>query len=173
MRTAILVIVAVTMACIPRAVFPVSDRESLIPNDWTGNMELDAEVLRAMQVAANDYFPPQPPWAWLFEDEVDRCLWSQNSLEYDVIVTRNVIFVRLSVEPSLCGMVSAISDNGARYAIRRADGRIVRRLMWFEPDDPEPWDAQSPDPPPPPAPTLPPATASPVPISREMRPPPL
>jgi hypothetical protein len=87
--------------------------------------ELDGVTLRAITVAANDYNPPG--------SQTRDCWHTQEAQEYRVIRRGDIIFVRISANPSYCEMNVMLIDNGLRYAIS-LDGRILRRLGAGEPD---------------------------------------
>jgi hypothetical protein len=89
--------------------------------------ELDGVVLRAIMIAANDYRPPG--------DKDQPCWDRQEAHQYRVIRQGNVIFVDISEDLEFCGLKYVSVDSGAKYAIS-TDGRIMRRIMGAEPEEP-------------------------------------
>ncbi|QRK10956.1 hypothetical protein JQX13_13325 [Archangium violaceum] len=100
-----------------------------------GTLELDGTVLRAIQIAADDFLPPgakNPP-----------CWATQAAHTYRVIRQDDIVFVRIDEDPERCGQQVMALDSGAQYAIS-SDGRILRRLFDGQPESPpspEPPDA--------------------------------
>ncbi len=90
-----------------------------------GGFELDGRVLRALQLAADDFLPPggkgTPCWA------------RQEAHSYRVVRQGDVLFVRIDENPVACGRELPALHSGARYAIS-LDGRILKRLLDGEPD---------------------------------------
>jgi hypothetical protein len=82
--------------------------------------ELDGVTLRALSIAANDFFPQ--------EDNPTRCEDRQESHVYRVIRQGDVFFVRIDQSPAHCGQTHGALDAGAKYAIHR-NGRILRRVF--------------------------------------------
>jgi hypothetical protein len=82
--------------------------------------ELDGVLLRALQVAANEYTPPH--------DGERQCWETPEALYYRFVRQGDVIFVEASEDPAACGDKWLALDSGAAYAIS-SDGRIFRRLL--------------------------------------------
>jgi hypothetical protein len=87
--------------------------------------ELDGAVLRAVQIAANDFIPPgteNPP-----------CWATQVAHKYRVIRQGDIIFIRIDEDPARCGRQVMALHSGVQYAIS-PDGRILRRLLDGQPE---------------------------------------
>jgi hypothetical protein len=89
--------------------------------------ELDGETLRALSIAANDFLPShiQDPACWN----------KQEAQFYRVIRQGDIFFVSIRENPAHCGLSSPALDSGAKYAIS-ADGRILRRVLDGQPEEP-------------------------------------
>lgn len=86
---------------------------------------IDGPSLRALEVAANDYFPAGgAPRACIDTPEAHR---------FYAVRSGDVIYVAILQDPAHCGRAYPSLDAGARYAIS-ADGRLLRRLLAGEPD---------------------------------------
>ena len=107
-----------------------------------GVTELDGRVLRAIQLAADDFLPPGDPHA--------PCWATQEAHTYRVIRQGDIVFIRLDEDPARCGRKIAALHSGAQYAIG-LDGRILRRLIDGQPQAP----LQVGPPPPPESPGVP------------------
>lgn len=128
MRLAVLA--TILLACHPR-IGPPAPSNITFPRE-PEDTRLDHATLRALQVATDDFLPPR---LWFSGTEIDRCIWSPRSLDYYVTSEADIIYVRLQINPRHCGVLRSITDAGARYAIRRSDAEILRRLFDGEPDD--------------------------------------
>ncbi|PTL75499.1 hypothetical protein DAT35_54545 [Vitiosangium sp. GDMCC 1.1324] len=96
--------------------------------------ELDGTVLRAIQIAADDFLPPSaknPP-----------CWETQAAHTYRIIRQGDIIFVRIDEDPARCGREVMALHSGAQYAIG-SDGRILRRV--FDGQPVEPFTPEAPD----------------------------
>jgi hypothetical protein len=78
----------------------------------------------------------------LASDKERSCGNRQEAQRYRVIRQGNIIFVRIDEDTAFCGGGYLSLDSGAKYAIS-TDGRILRRLVDGEPE--EPFTAQAPD----------------------------
>lgn len=121
----------------PHPVSVGNDRSIIFPNFFEHSptkvgseqqaYELDGTLLRAIRIAADDFLPPggddQPCW--------DR----QEAHRYRVIRQGDIIFVRITEDVDYCGLSYVSVDSGAKYAIS-TDGRILRRLVGAEPENP-------------------------------------
>lgn len=88
--------------------------------------ELDGVTLRALAIAANDFLPPT--------DKRLPCEYRQEAHHYRIIRQGNIIFIYILPDDEYCGLLPAM-DGGARYAIS-TDGRILRRVIDGQPEDP-------------------------------------
>ncbi|MFP2929822.1 hypothetical protein ACLESO_32445 [Pyxidicoccus sp. 3LG] len=86
---------------------------------------IDGPTLRALQVAADDFFPAS--------STPQACIDTPEAHRYYAVRHGEVIYVAILQEPSHCGRAHPSLDAGARYAIG-VDGRILRRLLDGEPD---------------------------------------
>lgn len=89
--------------------------------------DMDGETLRAINVAAADFIPP--------ESKERPCWETREAHRYRVIRQGELIFVRISLDHDYCTMGFGMLDYGVTYAIS-TDGRILRRLYPGEPEDP-------------------------------------
>lgn len=86
---------------------------------------IDGPALRALKVAADDFFPAWgPPRA---------CIDTPEAYRYYSVRRGEIIYVAILLDPSYCGRAFPPLDSGARYAIG-IDGRILRRLLDGEAD---------------------------------------
>ncbi|NMO18008.1 hypothetical protein HPC49_14820 [Pyxidicoccus fallax] len=86
---------------------------------------IDGLTLRALQVAAEDFFPSQgAPRA---------CIDTREAHRFYAVRSGEVIYVAILQDPAHCGRAYPSLDAGARYAIS-VDGRILRRLLAGEPE---------------------------------------
>lgn len=85
---------------------------------------IDGPTLRALQVAASDFFPAWgPPRA---------CIDTPEAHKYYAVRRGEIIYVAILQNPGYCGRAYSSLDSGVRYAIS-VDGRILRRLLDGEP----------------------------------------
>ncbi len=89
--------------------------------------ELDGVTLRAIMIAANNFIPPS--------SSVRSCPDRQESHRYRVVRQGNIVFVYIHEDPAACGESYLALDSGAKYAIS-ADGRILRRVLDGQPEEP-------------------------------------
>ncbi|MGE6756834.1 hypothetical protein ACQKGO_02375 [Corallococcus interemptor] len=88
---------------------------------------LDGHLLRAVQVAVEDFFPKQSK---------DTPCWGQpEAYRYRVIHQGDIFFILIHEAPEACGSAFVGVDTGARYAVS-LDGRILRRSVGAEPEAP-------------------------------------
>jgi hypothetical protein len=99
-----------------------------------GSFELDGKVLRAIQLAADDFLPPSR--------ENAPCWATQAAHTYRVLRQGEVLFVRINENPSACGRELPALHSGAQYAIS-LDGRILKRQLDGESDGMAPGDPAS------------------------------
>jgi len=125
------------MGCVQRSAHPIDEDPSIVfPSFYEQApvrvgvekeiFELDGKALRAIQLAANDFLPPDaknPP-----------CWATQEAHTYRVLRQGELLFVRIDEDPSSCGREIPALHSGAQYAIS-LDGRILRRLVDGQPDD--------------------------------------
>lgn len=86
---------------------------------------IDGPTLRALQVAADDFFP-----SWGLPR---ACIDTPEAHRYYAIRRGEIIYVAILQDPGYCGRAYSSLDSGVRYAIS-VDGRILRRLLDGEPD---------------------------------------
>lgn len=86
---------------------------------------IDGPTLRALQVAANDFFPAWGP--------LRACIDTPEAHKYYAVRRGEVIYVAILQDPGYCGRAHSSLDSGVRYAIS-VDGRILRRLLDGEPE---------------------------------------
>jgi hypothetical protein len=87
--------------------------------------ELDGVMLRALKVAAEDFFPPT--------SEERPCWQKPEAHLYRVIRQADIIFVLIGPDPSACRRKFLMFDSDVKYAIS-LDGRILRRGFDGEPE---------------------------------------
>ncbi|RKG84668.1 hypothetical protein [Corallococcus terminator] len=88
-------------------------------------VELSGTVLRAVELAADDFLGPQ---------NVDTpCTDRRESHRYRVIQRQGVLFIRIDEDPQACGLAVPGLHSGAQYAVG-SDGTLLRRLRDGEPD---------------------------------------
>jgi hypothetical protein len=86
---------------------------------------IDGPTLRALKVAADDFFPAWgPPRACIDTPEAHRYYAARHG---------EIIYVAILQDPGYCGRTYSSLDSGGRYAIS-VDGRILRRLLGDEPE---------------------------------------
>ncbi|RKG84264.1 hypothetical protein D7W82_22785 [Corallococcus sp. CA049B] len=86
---------------------------------------LDGNLLRAVQVAMEDFFPKQSK---------DTPCWGRpEAYRYRVIRQGDVFFILIHEASDACGNTFIGVDTGARYAVS-LDGRILRRSVGAEPE---------------------------------------
>ncbi|WP_224364879.1 hypothetical protein [Hyalangium versicolor] len=93
---------------------------------------MDGATLRALQVAAEDFFPPS--------DKPLPCAQTQAAHDFEVVHEGDIIFVRISENPRHCGEKYYGLDGAVRYAISK-EGRILRRVFDGEPEGTDSPDA--------------------------------
>ncbi len=85
-----------------------------------GVFALEGVVLRAIQIAADDFLPP---------DRAKQACWDrQDAHRYQVIRRERIIFVRIDEDLEACGLRYVSLDTGVTYAISE-EGRILRRVF--------------------------------------------
>lgn len=104
---------------------PLYDRLPIVVGEQDGLYDLDGEMLRAINVAANDFIHPK--------SKPRECWERPEAHRYRVTRRGDTIFVGISVDPAYCKGLMPM-DYGVRYAIA-ADGQILRRLYAGEPED--------------------------------------
>ncbi|RKH77679.1 hypothetical protein D7X99_30735 [Corallococcus sp. AB032C] len=88
---------------------------------------LDGNLLGAVQVAMEDFFPKQSK---------DTPCWGRpEAYRYRVIRQDDVFFILIHEAPNACSNAFICVDTGARYAVS-LDGRILRRSVGAEPEAP-------------------------------------
>lgn len=114
----------------PAIVFPpFSARAPVRIGAEAGPFAIDGRVLRALQIAADDFLPlgrKNPP-----------CWATQEAHTYRVIRQNEVVFVRIDENPAACGRELPALHSGARYAVS-LEGRLLRRLLDGQPDTTRP-----------------------------------
>jgi hypothetical protein len=85
---------------------------------------IDGSTLKAIKVAADDFFSAYVPRACIDTPEAHR---------YYAVRRGETIYVAIVQDPAYCGRAYHSLDSGVRYAIS-VDGRILRRLLDGEPD---------------------------------------
>ncbi len=96
------------------------------------DLTLDGVTLQAIRIAADDFLP--------LSTKARSCDETQAAHDYEVRREGDVIFVRIAENPERCGEKYHALDGAARYAVS-TDGRILRRVLDGEPEEPEPGDA--------------------------------
>ena len=86
---------------------------------------IDGPTLRALEVAAADFFPAQ--------DAPRACIDTPAAHKFYAVRNGEVIYIAILQDPAYCGRAYPSLDAGVRYAIS-LDGRILRRLLDGEPD---------------------------------------
>ena len=86
---------------------------------------IDGPTLRALQLAADDFFPAWGP--------LRACVDTPEAHTYHAVRYDEIIYVAISQDPGYCGRSYAALDSGARYAIS-VEGRILQRLLDGEPE---------------------------------------
>jgi hypothetical protein len=133
------------------------ERRPLEVGQGDGTFEMDGAVLRALRVAADDFLPVKA--------EEPPCWATQAAHTYRVLRQEEVIFIRIDEDPVYCGRKVGALHSGAQYAISK-DGRILRRVLDGEPEQPlasQPPDAEGPGEPAAPG-VLPEGTGKPLPF---------
>ncbi|MCY1030131.1 hypothetical protein OV207_01580 [Corallococcus sp. BB11-1] len=88
-------------------------------------VELSGAVLRAVELAAEDFLGPQ--------DADTPCTNRRESHRYRVIQRQGILFIRIDEDPQACGLAVPGLHSGAQYAVG-SDGTLLRRLRDGEPD---------------------------------------
>ncbi|MBN8230015.1 hypothetical protein JYK02_21100 [Corallococcus macrosporus] len=110
----------------PSITFPGFFDDTAVQTDADGGVvELTGALLRAVEVAADDFLGPQ--------DANTLCVDRHESHRYRVVRRQGIIFIRIDEDPRACGLTVPALHSGAQYAIG-SDGRILRRLRDGEPD---------------------------------------
>lgn len=99
------------------------------------DLTLDGVTLQALRIAADDFLP--------LSAQTRTCAETQAAHDYEVRREGDIIFVRIAENPARCGEKFHSLDGAVRYAIS-TDGRILRRVLDGEPEEPETDDAGSP-----------------------------
>lgn len=89
--------------------------------------EMDGEMLRALEIASNDYIPPDASNL--------PCPSRREAQFYRVIRQGSIIFVYIYENHAYCGRPYPVRHSGGKYAISQ-DGRILRRLIGDQPERP-------------------------------------
>ncbi|RKH18459.1 hypothetical protein D7X74_09500 [Corallococcus sp. CA047B] len=88
-------------------------------------VEISGAVLRAVELAADDFLGPQ--------NADTPCTDRRESHQYRVIQRQGVLFIRIDENPQACGLTVPGLHSGAQYAVG-SDGTLLRRLRDGEPD---------------------------------------
>ncbi|RYZ42310.1 MAG: hypothetical protein EOO71_08475 [Myxococcaceae bacterium] len=88
-------------------------------------VELSGTVLRAVELAADDFLGPQ--------NADTPCTDRRESHRYKVVQRQGVLFIRIDEDPQACGLTIPGLHSGAQYAAG-SDGTLLRRLRDGEPD---------------------------------------
>ncbi|HZI12971.1 MAG TPA: hypothetical protein VE153_21495 [Myxococcus sp.] len=117
--------------------FPVSPAREVVKVGAPGQVyELDGEVLRAVEVAANDLFPSGLP--------VTVCRNKREAHTFRFRRQEDIVFIYIDEDPAYCGRRYASLDSGAKYAVH-TDGRILRRIVEGIDEDDGVWRLKTPD----------------------------
>jgi hypothetical protein len=117
--------------------FPLSPAREVVKVGAPGQVyELDGEVLRAVEVAANDLFPPGLP--------VTSCRNKREAHTFRFSRQEDIVFIFIDEDPAYCGRRYASLDSGAKYAVH-TDGRILRRIVDGIDEDDGVWRLKTPD----------------------------
>lgn len=134
-----ILLIAISMGCIHRRGW-LQHQDSRIPMpDYHAIMTggpIDGPTLRALQLAANDFFPSWGP--------LRACIDTPEAHRYYAVRRDEVIYVAILQDPGYCGRAYSSLDSGVRYAIS-VDGRILRRLLDGEPELDTPEDGGAED----------------------------
>jgi hypothetical protein len=150
LRTSVLLPVLVLTGCARRpeplsapvmndrsVTFPLSSAREVVKVGAPGRVyELDGEVLRAVEVAANDLFPPGLP--------VTSCRNKREAHTFRFSRQEDIVFIYIDEDPAYCGRRYASLDSGAKYAVH-TDGRILRRIVEGIDADDGVWRLKTPD----------------------------
>lgn len=117
--------------------FPLSAAREVVRVGTPGQVyELDGEVLQAVEVAANDLFPPGLP--------MTSCRNKREAHTFRFSRQGDIVFVYIDENPAYCGRRYASLDSGAKYAVH-TDGRILRRIVDGIDEDDGVWRLKTPD----------------------------
>ena len=107
-------------------IFPLSvGRELVEVAPQKNTYQMEGEVLRALMIATNDYFPP---------GTLNRPCWAKPEAHTFRFTRRDtVVFVYIEENWDMCERMAFPIHSGAKYAIS-TDGRILRRVAGSEPD---------------------------------------
>jgi hypothetical protein len=123
-----LLIIVISMGCLHHRGWLQHQDSSVRMPDYDAIMAgapIDGPTLRALQVAASDFFPTwSPPRACIDTPEAHR---------YYAVRRGEIVYVAILQNPSYCGRSYSSLDSGVRYAIS-VDGHILRRLLDGEPE---------------------------------------
>jgi hypothetical protein len=123
-----LLLIVMTVGCLQhRAWFEHQDASVRMPSyDFImAGASIDGPTLRALKVAADDFFPAWGP--------LRACIDTPEAHRYYAVRRGEIIYVAILQDPGHCGRAYSSLDSGGRYAIS-VDGRILRRLLDGEPD---------------------------------------
>ena len=123
-----LLLIGLSMGCLRhRGWLPHQDSSVQLPGyeSIMAGAPIDGPTLRALQVAANDFFPAWGP--------LRACIDTPEAHKYYAVRRGEIIYVAISQDPGYCGRAYSSLDSGVRYAIS-VDGRILRRLLDDEPE---------------------------------------
>lgn len=123
-----LLLIVISMGCLHHRGW-LQHQDSSVPmpgyDAIVASAPIDGPTLRALQVAASDFFPAWgPPRA---------CIDTPEAHSYYAVRRGELIYVAILQNPGYCGRAHSSLDSGVRYAIS-VDGRILRRLLDGEPD---------------------------------------
>jgi hypothetical protein len=109
--------------------FPSFHAETAVPvGADTRAYVLNGGLLRALQVAMDDFLPP-------VARDASTCWKTPEAYRLRVIRQDDIFFVLIHENPDACGTQFIGVDTGARYAVG-LDGEILRRSVGAEPEPP-------------------------------------
>jgi hypothetical protein len=123
-----ILLIAISMGCLHHRDWLQHQDSRILMPDYHAIMAggpIDGPTLRALQIAANDFFPAWGP--------LRACIDTPEAHRYYAVRRDEVIYVAILQDPSYCGRAYSSLDSGVRYAIS-VDGRILRRLLNGEPE---------------------------------------
>jgi hypothetical protein len=132
-----ILLIAISMGCLHHRDWLQHQDSRILMPDYHAIMAggpIDGPTLRALQIAANDFFPAWGP--------LRACIDTPEAHRYYAVRRDEVIYVAILQDPSYCGRAYSSLDSGVRYAIS-VDGRILRRLLDGEPELDTPEEASS------------------------------
>jgi hypothetical protein len=126
-QSLVLLLVSLSMGCRHRGWFQHQDSSVRMPGyeSLLQGAPIDGPTLRALQVAADDFFPAWGP--------LRACIDTPEAHKYYAIRRGEVVYVAIVQNPGHCDRTYSSLDSGVRYAIS-VDGRILRRLLDGEPE---------------------------------------